>query len=69
LSIAPVTEITTHKVFQINKNKDRKKDNNWVQEDKRVSEKEKTLKENQLNSEPLPYNETLVNNIIKDRLK
>lgn len=69
LSITPTIEINTQKVFQVNKNKYRRNDNSWIQKEKKAIEKEKFLRENHSNKEPLPYNEDVIDSIVKDRLK
>jgi hypothetical protein len=69
LSIVPITQVVTQKVSQVSKVKNRKKDNSWIQQDKRKTEKKNFLISNNNSISPQPYNSDLINKIIENRLK
>jgi hypothetical protein len=69
LSIVPITQVVTQKVSQVSKVKNRKKDNSWIQQDKRRIEKKNFLIVNYNSKNPEPYNPDLIDKIIENRLK
>lgn len=69
LAITPITQVVTQKVAQVSKVKNRKKDNSWIQQDKRRSENKSFLRSTYSSKSPQPYNQDLINKIVENRLK
>lgn len=70
LSINSIAQIETTKVNQIEQKQNKTKDNNWVQEDKKLASIEENFNSNSFNMDSTPsHTENSINKLIDSRLK
>jgi dUTPase len=70
LSINSVAQIETAKVTQIEQKQNKTKDNNWVQEDKKLESSEESIISSNFSIDTTPlYTENSINNLIDSRLR
>lgn len=70
LSINSIAQIETTKVTQIEQKQNKTKDNNWVQEDKKLESSEESIISSNFSIDTTPlYTENSINNLIDSRLR